>query len=89
LHLSVRGLCKSFGDFRALSDIDLDVIEGEFVCFLGPSGCGKTTLLRIIAGLTRQDSGRITQGRPRDLRPRGLEARLSASCSSRTRCFRT
>ena len=61
VHLSVRGVGKSFGAFRALHDIDLDIREGEFVCFLGPSGCGKTTLLRIIAGLTRQDTGRITQ----------------------------
>jgi len=61
VHLSVRGLCKSFGDFHALRDIDLDIRAGEFVCFLGPSGCGKTTLLRTIAGLTRQDAGRIMQ----------------------------
>src|SRR5690606_21523023 len=38
--LHIRGVCKSFGSFTALSDIDLDVASGEFVCFLGPSGCG-------------------------------------------------
>ena len=43
------------------SDISLEVVEGEFVCFLGPSGCGKTTLLRAIAGLDIQSSGRILQ----------------------------
>jgi iron(III) transport system ATP-binding protein len=37
--------------------VSLAVHEGEFVCFLGPSGCGKTTLLRIIAGLERQNAG--------------------------------
>jgi iron(III) transport system ATP-binding protein len=37
------------------------VFPGEFVCFLGPSGCGKTTLLRAIAGLDIQTSGRIFQ----------------------------
>lgn len=58
--LSIRGLTKAFGAFLALRDIDLDIAEGEFVCFLGPSGCGKTTLLRAIAGLDRQTSGSIT-----------------------------
>lgn len=60
-YLEVRQLYKKFGDFEALKDIHLDVEEGEFVCFLGPSGCGKTTLLRAIAGLDMQTSGRIRQ----------------------------
>ena len=50
-----------FGDFTALVDVTLDILEGEFVCFLGRSGCGKTTLLRAIAGLDFQTSGRIYQ----------------------------
>ncbi len=57
--LSVRKLSKSFQSFQALRAIDLDVMQGEFVCFLGPSGCGKTTLLRAIAGLDQQTSGTI------------------------------
>jgi iron(III) transport system ATP-binding protein len=57
--LSVRGLTKTFGTFRALDNINLDVAREEFVCFLGPSGCGKTTLLRAIAGLDLQDAGSI------------------------------
>jgi len=61
VYLSISGLSKQFGDFTALRDISLDVREGEFVCFLGPSGCGKTTLLRAIAGLDIQSSGRIVQ----------------------------
>jgi iron(III) transport system ATP-binding protein len=60
-YLEVRSLHKRYGDFTALSDISLDVGEGEFVCFLGPSGCGKTTLLRAIAGLDPQTSGTIRQ----------------------------
>ena len=47
--------------FVALKSIDLTSQPGELVCFLGPSGCGKTTLLRIIAGLEQQTSGRILQ----------------------------
>jgi iron(III) transport system ATP-binding protein len=58
--LSVRGISKNFGKFRALNKIDLDVKRGEFVCFLGPSGCGKTTLLRAIAGLDKQSEGSIS-----------------------------
>jgi iron(III) transport system ATP-binding protein len=60
-YLEVRNLHKRYGDFSALSDISLDVAEGEFVCFLGPSGCGKTTLLRAIAGLDPQTAGAIRQ----------------------------
>lgn len=59
--LEIEGLSKSFGTFVALNSIDLTINEGEFVCFLGPSGCGKTTLLRAIAGLEPQSSGRIVQ----------------------------
>ncbi|MGM0752744.1 MAG: ABC transporter ATP-binding protein [Bacillota bacterium] len=44
---------------HALSDISLDVKEGEFVSFIGPSGCGKTTLLSIIAGLIQPTEGTI------------------------------
>ena len=59
--LRIRELSKKFGEFTALERISLDIHEGEFVCFLGPSGCGKTTLLRAIAGLDPQTSGRIEQ----------------------------
>ncbi len=61
IYLRIENLWKNFGDFTALREISLDVIEGEFLCFLGPSGCGKTTLLRAIAGLDLQSTGRVEQ----------------------------
>lgn len=61
IYLSIEDLWKKFGEFVALKDISLEVIESEFLCFLGPSGCGKTTLLRAIAGLDLQTSGKIEQ----------------------------
>ncbi|RVU14957.1 putative 2-aminoethylphosphonate ABC transporter ATP-binding protein [Methylobacterium oryzihabitans] len=60
--LTIQGLSKTYGSFTALDRIDLTIPRGAFVCFLGPSGCGKTTLLRIVAGLDRQDAGRIAMG---------------------------
>jgi len=60
-YLRIERLVKQFGSFTALKDISLQIQPGEFVCFLGPSGCGKTTLLRAIAGLDIQTSGRIFQ----------------------------
>lgn len=68
--LAARGVNKSFRGARgrsttALTDIDLDVAPGEFVCLIGPSGCGKSTLLNLFAGLDRPDSGRVLMdGRP-------------------------
>ena len=61
-YLRIESLTKKFGDFTALDNVSLEVQEGQFTCFLGPSGCGKTTLLRAIAGLDIQTSGRIFQG---------------------------
>jgi ABC-type Fe3+/spermidine/putrescine transport system ATPase subunit len=58
--LHVEGLTKRFGRHAAVEAVDLDLPAGEFFGLLGPSGCGKTTLLRMIAGLERPDSGRIT-----------------------------
>jgi multiple sugar transport system ATP-binding protein len=53
---------KMFGSATALHEIVLDIADGEFLALLGPSGCGKTTLLRIIAGLETQTSGRVLIG---------------------------
>ena len=58
----IDNITKSFGSFVALERVDLEVADGEFLALLGPSGCGKTTLLRIIAGLETQSSGRMRIG---------------------------
>jgi iron(III) transport system ATP-binding protein len=60
--VALEGIAKKFGQFVALRGITLSIPPGEFVCFLGPSGCGKTTLLRIIAGLERQNAGIVMMG---------------------------
>lgn len=57
--LSIDGIVKAFGGLPAVRSVTLDIGSGEFFSLLGPSGCGKTTLLRIIAGFERPDSGTI------------------------------
>jgi ABC-type sugar transport system ATPase subunit len=60
--LEVIKLNKSFGGSRVIDNVSFDVSDGEFCILLGPSGCGKSTILRLIAGLERQDSGEIRIG---------------------------
>ena len=57
--VSLRGLCKSYGERAVVDNISLDIRAGEFFSLLGPSGCGKTTTLRMIGGFERPDSGQI------------------------------
>ena len=65
--VSLRGVSKVFANrVTALSDLNLDVQEGEFLSLLGPSGCGKSTVLRLISRLSDPTSGTIEwrDGRP-------------------------
>jgi len=57
--LRLEGVCKSFGAFQAVRNVNLTVSRGEIFSLLGGSGCGKTTLLRILAGFETPTSGRI------------------------------
>lgn len=57
--LSVRNITKKFDGKMVLNNISFDLHEGEFLSILGSSGCGKTTLLRILIGLEKADSGQI------------------------------
>ena len=52
----------AFGKHQIVSDIDLEVAAGEFVCLLGPSGCGKSTLLNLVAGFLPATSGQVHVG---------------------------
>ena len=60
--LKTAGLSKTFKNAAepALSDINLEIEDGEFICIVGPSGCGKSTLLNLIAGLEKPTEGTIT-----------------------------
>lgn len=58
--IKARRVCKHFGNVRALTDIDLEIAQGEFFALLGPNGAGKTTLISIIAGLSRANSGDVS-----------------------------
>jgi NitT/TauT family transport system ATP-binding protein len=63
--LKLSGVGKAYGAGIALSDVDLEVTDGRFVCVVGASGSGKSTLLSIVAGLVRASTGEVRlDGRP-------------------------
>src|SRR5690242_21664839 len=66
--ISLRNVRKVYrtgdSEFLAVSDVTMDVAEGELVSLVGPSGCGKTTVLKILAGLHPADGGTVRIGAP-------------------------
>lgn len=65
--VKLKKLSKRFGSVLAVNDLDLEILDKEFMVLIGPTGCGKTTTLRLIAGLERQDGGEILiDNRPMD-----------------------
>ncbi|MBV1708076.1 MAG: sn-glycerol-3-phosphate ABC transporter ATP-binding protein UgpC [Hyphomicrobiales bacterium] len=71
-HVLLRNVEKYYGAVHALSNINIEIANGEFVVLVGPSGCGKSTLLRMIAGLEDISGGDISIAgrRVNDLEPR-------------------
>ena len=57
--IELKNVSKRFGEYQALHETSLTIHNGEFITLLGPSGCGKTTILRLISGLERPDTGKI------------------------------
>ncbi|HPR31664.1 MAG TPA: ABC transporter ATP-binding protein [Prolixibacteraceae bacterium] len=58
--IKAEGLCKQFGDCKAVSDFSLEVRQGEIFGLLGPNGAGKTTSIRMLTGLLRPDRGTVS-----------------------------
>ena len=57
--IRLEHVTKSFGRYKELDDVSIVVEEGEFLTVIGRSGCGKTTMLRVINGLQKPDSGKV------------------------------
>ena len=93
--VSIRNLSKAYrrgGQIvPVLSDLDLDIVAGDFLALMGPSGSGKSTLLNLIAGIDKPDSGTLEVGRrrhhaacPRARSPTGARGTWASSSSSTT-----
>ena len=65
--LKIRGISKSFDGRKVLRNVNAIFPAGSITCLLGPSGYGKTTLLRIVAGLEKPDTGSV-EGVPEELK---------------------
>lgn len=62
MQITLKNINQSYGGQRLFSDLNLEIPSGKFFSLLGPSGCGKTTILRMLAGFIRPDSGQILFG---------------------------
>jgi sn-glycerol 3-phosphate transport system ATP-binding protein len=64
--LNIKSLGKTYpGGVTAVSDVNVDIADGEFIVLVGPSGCGKSTILRMIAGLESITTGDLNIGERR------------------------
>ena len=82
--LKIRSLDVAYGGLKALSDVSLDVEEGQFVAVVGPNGAGKTTLFKTISGMVTPLAGEIAyKGRRPACRRRRPSAHSSASPTCR------
>mgnify|MGYP003657313854 CR=1 FL=1 len=80
--LDIRGISKHFGGFTALSNVDLQVGEGERLGLIGPNGSGKTTMINCISGALTNDEGEILfQGRNINGMPAHKRTRLGIARS--------
>src|SRR5216110_1884238 len=68
--LTLEGVNKAFEGFKAISDLNFYMDEGELRVIIGPNGAGKSTMLDLITGRTKPDSGKIEFGRKTDLTTR-------------------
>ncbi|WP_245413359.1 ABC transporter ATP-binding protein [Mangrovicella endophytica] len=60
-----QNVSKSYGSIEVVRDVSFDINEGDFIALVGPSGCGKTTMMNMLAGFTKPDSGAVLlEGRP-------------------------
>jgi len=62
MNINLQNIVKRFGSLEAVSQVSLDIQDGELFTLLGPSGCGKTTILRLIGGFHEPDQGGISFG---------------------------
>ncbi len=75
--IEVRGLNKSFGGVKAVNDLSFEVVRGELFAFLGVNGAGKSTVISILCGQMKRDSGSVMiGGRSIDSDPDGIRRRL-------------
>jgi ABC-2 type transport system ATP-binding protein len=72
--VSMKGVCRSFGEIQAIRNLDLDIEKGAIHGLLGPNGSGKSTTMKMVMGLLKPDSGRISvYGRDPTSDPTGVK----------------